>query len=327
MKANRMIPVLVALCIALPCCVWASSLPNPGRNRVASLDHIAAVINDQIITQSQLDQSAHEVALQLRGDHIALPSDKVLQRQVLQKLIYQALQIQLAQKMGISIDDSQLNQAVLSIAKRNKMNLAQFRAKLQATGVGYAAYRQLIHNQMLVHRVQQQFISDNITISDQEVNEYLRNYRHQRHSNSEYHVRGILIALPDTPTPAQVDQAKRQANKIMSLLHHGANFSKVAMAHSDNEQALQGGDLGWRHVGSLPNAFARRIAAMKVGAVIGPIRTPNGYHIITLSGVRNMTHKLTKAEARKIIFKRKFVEQRQVWLQKLHDRAYIKVML
>src|SRR3989338_9178368 len=285
------------------------NIPTPTLSHVERLDTIVAIVNNQIITEHQLGQAIGQAEQQMEAQNISIPNEKSLRKQVLNQIIYQILQLQFAKKLSIQISDEQLNDAISDIAKHNHLTMAQFRQSVIAHGINYKQYREEIRKQMTISELQQRAISSRIIVSNQEVQEYLNNYKQQKHADTEYLVRDILIPLPGTPSSQQVMRAQNETEKLMNQLHQGANFEKLATEHSGGKQALKGGDLGWNTLGGLPNIFSERLITMNPGDVAGPIRAANGFHIIKLVAVRNNTKKFSQDGIKKIIYQRNYNQQ------------------
>lgn len=327
-KLGLLISATLFTLIAVPntFALTATQIPQPNLSHTESLDSIIAVVNNQIITQHQLDQAVGQTEQEMESQNVPIPSSTALHKQVLNKLIYATLQLQLAQRMSIQVSDQQLNQALANIAKRNNITVSQLRASVIERGMEYPQYRKRIRDQIIISKLQQRVISPEISVTNEEVKEYLKNYKQQKHRDTQYHVLDILIPLSGTPSSKQVTRAKNEANKIMKQLRMGANFKRIAAAHSAGQQAFKGGNLGWNALAGLPNIFAKRLITMNPGEVAGPIRAANGYHIIKLAGVRNKTSKLTNKQIKDIIYERKYAQRLQSWLQQLRTSSYVRIL-
>ena len=178
-----------------------------------------------------------------------------------------------------------------------------------------------------MQRVQQQAVGSKISISPQEVNDFMRSKTFSTSNTQEYHLEDILITLPEAPSPQDVAAAKKHAEDIMAKIHHGMSFSQAAAAESGDKNALQGGDLGWRKLAEIPSAFASEIIHMKVNDLVGPLQTPNGFHIIRIAGIRNGGKEPSAAEQRsqveQLIYQRKLEENLQSWITRLRSQAFI----
>jgi peptidyl-prolyl cis-trans isomerase SurA len=286
------------------------------------LDKVIVIVNDSVITQSEINKAMQTAKRQLAHSNTPLPSDAELRKQVIDGLIARNIQRGMVQRAGISVSDSELNNAISNIAQRNHMTLLQLKQAVESSGLNYAEYRKNTREQMEFARLQQQEISPNINVTDREVDDFLHNYKEVQ--NAEYHLKDILIPLSDTPSPKELHRAEQQAQKILQQLKQGANFNQLAAAQSKGRQALKGGNLGWKKLAEMPIIFADQVRHMKTDQVAGPLRAPNGYHIIKVTGIRSSKAKLTRDQIRQLIYQRKFEEKLQSWLQQLRAGAYVK---
>lgn len=292
----------------------SSAYANAKASGVEPLDTVVAVVNDQVITASQLNVQEELTKKQLVAMHTPLPPESELRHQVLQHMIEISLQTQIAKTQGINITDDQLDKTISQIAAQNNITFAQLPKKLAEQGVNYDQYRSQIREEMTVSQIEQQAVGGSINITPQEVNDMLRMVKANDLSGdtqsamAAYHLKDILIALPDTPTPDQIDQAQKQAVTLVTKLRGGADFSQAAAGVSQGQNALQGGDLGWRKLAELPDPFIAYVKTMQPGDIAGPIRTPNGFHIIKLieaQGVNPLAqkHMISQAQVRLIFLK------------------------
>jgi peptidyl-prolyl cis-trans isomerase SurA len=266
------------------------------------LDRIVAIVDSNVITASELNDQIATIRLQLSQQNMQMPSRQTLQKQVLERAILEQIQLQLAETNGIRIDDESLNQTISSIASQNNMTLSQFRDTLQEDGYDFTNFRENTRKEIILRRLRQQYVDSRIIITDQEVDTYLATLRRQDSGSDEYHIGHILIALPDAATTEQIQQAQEKANSILSLLKEGGDFSQVAVSSSDGQQALSGGDLGWRKAGELPTLFGELVPRMKPGEISSLIRSPSGFHIIKLIDHRTgEKHMVTQTRARHIL--------------------------
>lgn len=275
--------------IVLLSCLTCFAFPINAAHAAASateVDRILAVVNDNVITKTDLEAEKHTVTQQMRQQNIEIPPDDVLNQQLLERLILKRLQLQLADASGIKVDDDTLNRAIETIAKQNNMSLKEFRGVLEHDGFDFAAFRENIRTEIVLSRLRQRQIANRITVTEQEVENLLATQKLQGDTggggDSEYHVAQILIALPEAPTPEQVQTANKKAAEVLAKLRAGADFKQTASAVSNDQQALQGGDLGWLKAGQLPTLFAEVVPLMKAGDVSDLIRSASGFHIVTL---------------------------------------------
>jgi peptidyl-prolyl cis-trans isomerase SurA len=282
-----------------------SFIPALASTNATQLDGIAAIVNKGVITNSELHQQMSVVEQQIKSSKMTPPSQAVLRKRVLQHLIDVDLQLQMAKQMGITVNNQQVTQAVAKIAQKNGISVAQLRHRVTKGGLSYKQYLANIKKQMTISQLQEAAVGKGIIITPAQVKQALSQYQSMSESRSIYHVKNILVPLDEAPAPSQVQAAKAKAQAIISRLNKGESFSKIAIAQSSGQSALQGGDLGWRKIMELPDIFAKHIRTMKPGQVAGPIRTPNGFHVIKLvaeKGVNNR-HTVTLTHVRHILIK------------------------
>lgn len=255
---------------------------------VVLLNRIVAVVNDGVIVQSELDQRVRQVAAELRQAGTPLPPQPELVKQVLQRLILEHLQLQLAKRQGITVDDQTLNQAMEDIARRNHVTLREYRQILERGGFSYRQFRERIRDELIIQKLRRRDVADRVVVTPQDVDDYLATRRTQGETGAQYHIAQILIALPEAPSAQAIASARQRMEKIVADLKSGANFAQTAVAVSDGQRALEGGDLGWVRAAALPPSFARELHHMHPGELSGILRTPGGFHVIKLLGVRGV---------------------------------------
>lgn len=244
------------------------------------LDSIVAVVDEDIILQTELDNRVYQIKQGVEEDQ--LPPDDVLVKQVLERLIVESLELQTASRAGIRISDQELNEAMAGIAAQNGMNLTQFRDALVADGIPFADMRNQVKREMQISRVQRGIMNNRIQISEQELDNFLQSELGEMVTADEYHVLHILMAVEADAESALISQIRGKAETLLQELKAGADFKRAAIANSAGQNALQGGDLGWRKPVQLPSIFADRAQKMVVGEVAGPIKSASGFHIIKL---------------------------------------------
>lgn len=268
------------------------------------LNRIVAVVNNSVIVGTQLDQRVRQVRARLQQQGIKLPSQAVLRRKVLEQMVMEQIQLQLAARTGIQVDDDTVNRALNNIAQRNNMTLNQFREALVHDGYNYDQFRQQIRDEITIGRLHQREVADRVTVTPQEVNSFLKTMERQSDRNKEFHIAHILVSVPEAPTPEQIAKARAKAEAVLKRLRNGANFEQMAISVSDGQQALKGGDLGWRPAAQVPTLFADVVTKLKPGQISGLIRSPSGFHIIKLLGVRGeQTHIITQYLCRNILIR------------------------
>lgn len=249
------------------------------------LDRIAAVVDEDIILQSELDRAVANIRGQYAGRESQLPPADVLQRQVLERLILMRLQSARAATTGIRISDEEVDAAVANIARQNNINAEQMRQQLARDGMTMADFRASLRDEIMSQRLRQRFAQSKISVSDAEVDAAMAA---QAGGNAQYHLAHILVGLPEGATAEQIATGQKKIEGIKGLLDRNEmEFSAAAVRYSDSPNALEGGDLGWRSLDQIPASFANTIHNMQAGQIIGPIRGPSGFQLIKLEEIRN----------------------------------------
>lgn len=317
---------IIRSCVVIICSLFVvTNIYATTKVNEQSLDGIVAVVNDTPITQTELNDAVTVAKKQMESSGTPAPSEAVLQKQILQQLIDRKLQLQLAEQSGIKVTDEQIDSAIHHIAEENKMTKEQLFAQVKNQGLSVADYRKELREEIMIQQVQQHEVGAKINITPQEVNDFMHSKSWQASNNKEYHVEDIVIALPDSPTSQQIQDAKKRAETVLDKINHGTSFRAAAAAESSGNKALQGGDLGWRKLPEIPTAFADHVIHMEANGIAGPIQTPNGFHIIHLVGVRDTEKQnaVTHAQIERLIYQRKMEEQLQTWMAKIRSQAYI----
>ena len=288
------------------------------------LNHIVAVVNDGIIVSSELDRAIVDITRQLEAKETQLPARNVLNKQVLERLVVEKLQLQIAERSGTSIDDSTLNDEVRELARKNGMSLTEFRALLEQDGYSYADFREDLRKQLLIQQIRRQMVGSRIKVSDQEVDNLLDALSASGKADVEYQLAHILIAIPEAASPVQIQAAEQRANSLHARLEAGGDFTELAIAESDGQTALEGGDIGWRSIGQMPSLFVEPVKTLQVGDVSDVIHSPSGFHIIKLVEKRgDERHIMRQTRARHILLKPDVVhtdEENLLRLQQLEIR-------
>ncbi|HDS1137389.1 TPA: peptidylprolyl isomerase [Stenotrophomonas maltophilia] len=300
---TKRFPVLLASLLAV------SSVSAPLQvlaQEAQPLDRIAAVVDEDVILQSELQRAIANIKAQYAGRENQLPPEDVLSRQVLERLVLVKLQVARAQGSGIRVSDQELNQAMNSIAQQNGSNLDALRQRLAHDGIDFNDFRASVRDEITVQRLRQSFAQSRISVSEGEVDAALKQ---QATVGNQYHLAHILIALPDGANADQIATGQKKADGVKTLLDKGElDFNAAAVRYSDSPNALEGGDLGWRSLDEIPTAFAQLMEKMKPGEVVGPIRGPSGFQLLKLVEVRDSSsaaatgeHTVTEFHGRHIL--------------------------
>lgn len=292
---KKLLFTLFVVCLGTVSVGRAQTLP------VESLDSIVAVIDDDIVLRSELDRDVQMIRQQYASNPQQLPSMDVLERQVLDRLILMKLQVARATSNGIKIPDSEVDQTLGRIAEQNKLTVAQMRQALQAQGQSYDQFRRSVRDQLIVQALQQRMVQSRVQISDAEIDSVIQNGKLRR---GQIHLAYILVGLADGATPDQIEDARAKAEDVKAQIDGGLDFAAAAIRYSDAQNALDGGDLGWRPYDQVPAAFADVAEQMQPGQVSVPLRGPNGFHILKLIERRDQnTQLITEYHARHILIK------------------------
>lgn len=273
--------------------------------QVQPLDSIAAVVDEDVILQSELDRAVANILAQYGDRRDQLPPRDVLERQVLERLILVRLQTERARATGVRVGDAEVDAAVSNIAQQNNFTPEQLREQLARDGLPYTEFRNSLRDELLIQRLRQRFAQSTISVSDAEVDAALQS---QAAGGSQYHLAHILVALPDGATPDQIATAEQKIEGVKGLLdREEMAFSAAAVRYSDSPNALEGGDLGWRGLDEIPAAFASAIRTMAPGQIIGPIRGPSGFQLLQLVDTRDGSQagdtSVTQYQARHILIR------------------------
>ncbi|MFT7234656.1 MAG: peptidyl-prolyl cis-trans isomerase SurA [Methylophagaceae bacterium] len=258
------------------------------------MDRIVAVVNDEVVLESELFEMAQTLSLQLRKREVALPPQDVFISQVLERLILQNLQIQTASRIGIRLGDDDLNGSIKNIAQNNNMSLTQFRDVLERDGYDYGAFRETIRKEMIVSRLNKVQVGDKIIVSDREVDNFLATQAVQGGIQDAYHLLHILVSVPEAASPEQVQAAEAKLAKVQLLLANGGDFSEIASGYSDAQNALEGGELGWRLQGELPSLFSNVVPDLALTEVSDVIRGGGGFHLVKLADKKSQEEHMVK---------------------------------
>jgi peptidyl-prolyl cis-trans isomerase SurA len=252
------------------------------------LDSVSVIVDQGVVLESQIAELITVVKRNAVLNNQTLPSDRVLRTQAIEKLIVDNLQMQMAERMGIQVSDPQLEQTITNIAQGENMSIAQFREKVAQEGVTYNTYREDIRKELILGEVRRGNVRRRVYITEQEVNNLVKLIDEQGDQQAEYSLGHILIEFPPEPTDEEIQQAKIRADRVIELLNKGSDFAKIATASSGGSRALEGGDMGWMNINSMPTLFAEAVQKRAKDDLIGPIRSGAGFHILKVKGLRGI---------------------------------------
>ncbi len=314
MKQILAFPVL-ALALAVAPLAQAQLLPQAQAN--PSLDRIVAVVDEDVILQSELDQAVHSVQQQYAAHPEQLPPLEVLQRQVLDRLILMKLQVQRAQDQNIRISNSDVDQAVAGVAQQNKLTPDQLRAAVEQDGSSFASFRDQLADQLLTQKLHDSVVHDQVSVTDSEITNLLNSPTYKA---GEVHLSHIQITVPAGGSAADIQTAQAKAEQALAAIKGGMDFNAAAIRYSDAPDALDGGDLGWRRMDEVPPAFADTIGSMKPGDVSPALRGPTGFHILKLVDQRQPSRQMVQEfHARQIMIRPSELVTPVQAEQKAHD--------
>ena len=275
-----------------------------------AVNSIVAVVDEDVVLRTELETAVNNIKVQYAKQAGQLPPEAILERQVLDRLILQKLQVNRANAIGIRITDAELNQSIQGIASNNKLTLEQFQERLVKEGLSYDDYRNKLRDELVVQRLRQSYVQSRVQVSENEVEQMMAS---QKNAGPEVSLGNLLVSLPESPSATQVETAKKKIDGIRDLIVTGKMTS-------DAQNALDGGDIGWRSYDSIPSQFASMINAMKPGDVSEPVRGPSGYQLITVAEIRDQKATLVdEYQAQAILIDPNLVGGNEVARQRAED--------
>jgi peptidyl-prolyl cis-trans isomerase SurA len=293
---------LLTIVMAIPSLAQAQFLaPQDSNSGQQPIDRIVAVVEDEVILQSELNDAVAAIQQQYANQPGQLPPIDVLRRQVLDRLILMKLQLQRADDQGIRVSDADVDQAVQAVAAQNKMSADQLRAAVEQSGMSYGAYRQQLHDQLVVQKLHENVVRSSVSVTESEINNLLNSPSYKA---GEVHLAHIQISIPGGASAADIDTAQKKAEQALAAIKGGMPFKAAAIRFSDAPDALDGGDLGWRRMDEVPPAFVDAISSLKPGDVSGILHGPTGFHILQLVDQRAQSKQMvTEYHARQILIR------------------------
>jgi peptidyl-prolyl cis-trans isomerase SurA len=295
----RTCPLALLLTLLLP---GAAGGQGGSAAPIVEIDRIVAVVNNDVIVESELRARLREVRAQLRQAGARAPEENALTRQVLERLILDKLQLQIALENGLRVEDGDLSSALENIASSNNLTLRQFRDVLERDGFDFGRFREQVRNEILLTRVRQRSVERRVRVTPREIDNFLATARQQGGEVNEYRLGHILIAVPEAASADDIDAARVRVEEVAKRLRDGEDFAQLAAEVSDGQQALQGGDLGWRKSAELPTIFTDAVVNLQPGELSSPIRSPSGFHLVKLEDLRgDSRYVVTQIQARHIL--------------------------
>jgi peptidyl-prolyl cis-trans isomerase SurA len=261
-----------------------AEVQQPGE--ITKMDRIVAIVDQVVVTENELADRIRTVSAQLEKKGVQLPPQEVLQKQILERLINDKLQLQFASQTGLRVDDSQLEKTIERIAEQNKMDMTEFKAALEADGVNYRKFREDIRTEIILARLREREVDNRINVSESEIDNYLTTQSSRGEVQDEFEISHILIRTPEESAPEDLQKLRSKADAALKQLQSGTAFSQVSASFSDAPNALEGGELGWKNASQIPSLFVDALKTLQAGQLTPVLRSPNGFHILKLTNRR-----------------------------------------
>ena len=259
------------------------------------IDSIAVVVNDEVITKNEVAARVRGIEARMKAQNAPIPEASDLQRQVVERMIVERAQMQLAKEMGVKVDDAMLDRAISRIAEQQKMSLQDMRNAMEKEGTPFASFREEIRNEIMMQRLREHEVDNKIQISDAEVDTYLAAEQAAAADKVEMNIAQILVRIPENASPEQIAARKARADEVARQLRTGADFAKMAATYSDAGDALKGGEIGWRDPDRLPPMFAEALGKLKPGQATPVLKSTTGFHILKMIDKRSLAEAQDKA--------------------------------
>lgn len=250
------------------------------QNNAVSLDRVVAIVDKDVVLQSELNDRKSTILERLKGQYQQLPPEDVLNKQILEQLIIERIELAMADRYNIKVDEAEIDQAIGRVLQKNQITFAQLQADLQAQGLGVDGLRKQMRNELTISQLQQGVVNSRIKITEQDINNFLASSDGKYATSPDFHIGHILIAVSSSADADTIAAAEKQANDIYQKLQTGSDFSQMAITYSNDQAALQGGDIGWRKLAQLPELFGNQMVNLGVGQVSKPFRSGAGFHIL-----------------------------------------------
>lgn len=302
MSLAKQILTLGALLFLFACPTQAASQQVA---EVTKMDRIVAVVDQVVITEKELTDRIRVVSSQLEKQGTQLPPQNVLEKQVLERLINDSLQLQLAAQTGLRVDDNQLDKTIERIAEQNKLGVPEFRKALEEEGITFRKFREDIRNEIILARLREREVENRINVTEAEIDNFLTTQSSRHDAQDEYEISHILIRAPEEGSPEELQKLRNKAEQALKQLQSGTDFSQVSASFSDAPNALEGGGLGWKTSTQLPSLFIDALKNMQPGQLSPILRSPNGFHILKVTNRRGGSSPLVieQTHARHILIK------------------------
>ncbi len=250
------------------------------------IDRVVALVDEDVVLASELVRRTNQVIDQLSTRKQSVPPVDKLKEQVLDRLVIESLQVQMAKRVGVRISDAELDATLGMIANQNKVSPEQFQKNTEAGGTPWAVFREDVRREIMISRVSNGAVSRRIKVSDKEVDNLITQIESQGANQAQYSIGHILLPLPEGASPEEINEVRTLAERLITELRDGANFEQIAIANSKGQNALQGGDLGFRSLSQLPTLFSSNVKNMQAGDISEPLRSGSGLHILKVKEVK-----------------------------------------
>jgi peptidyl-prolyl cis-trans isomerase SurA len=308
--------IIGLLLLLLPSIMTAAPAPPKATGEI---DRILVIVNDDVITETELANRLAETKKQLALEKIKLPPDDILRKQLLDRMVLERLQLQLAVQTGIRVGESDVDQAIETIARRNNLSEENFLKALAKSGIDVDAFRAQTRDQLTIQHLLEREINNRVNVTDSEVSHFLENPQSRADMDVTYNLSHILIGIPESASPEAIQAAKKRADDILRQLKAGADFEQIAVSYSQGADALKGGSLGWKKPGELPELFLGALSSMSPGGISEILRSPNGFHILKLNDKRGaaQAEAVTQTHVRHILLRTSEIQSLEDARQKL----------
>lgn len=283
---------------------WLLTTVLSSTSQAQPLDRIVAIVEDDVVLERELDNEVAVITNKLRGNNVTIPPEFILKKQVLERMIVDKLQRQLAARSGLQVSEETLRNSVAEIASRNNMSVEAFKQELISQGMDFKAFEDNLRNEVIINQLRGREIGARVKVTDAEVEHYMETQNKAGSNNNQYHLGHILISVSEGAAASSIQKAREKAEQTVIELRGGKDFRETAISVSNDDNALKGGDLGWRNIGQIPTLFTDTVTTMKQGDVSDPIRSPSGFHIIKMLETEGSAkHIVTKTQVRHILIK------------------------
>lgn len=290
---------------------------HAARAEVQLIDQVIAIVDDDVLLQSELNERMKAVMVNLEksGNKDQAPPPEKIQKELIDQLILENIQLQMAYRAGVRVSDAQLNESMLRIAQQNRMNLAQFKAALESDGMSYVGTREQVRREMLIQRVQQGNVNQRVHITDQEILSFLASENGKTLTAAQYRVLHALIALPGDAAPDQVEAARNYAQQLYQQIQQGQNYEEVV--RSTGPFSINSSDLGWRSAEEMPSLLAGIAPSLNKGQTAPPIQSPSGFHLIKMEDKRGDGEIINQTQAQHILLKASAIRNEEATQQEI----------